>query len=511
MSSRLVRGILTVLVAANAHGAAAQSRSVPRQLSLGEALSYARQNSPTYRQVLNDEGPASAAVRAAYGALFPTLSGSSGVGYSRAGRQTFANQIFSQGSPTISSSYSIGASWNLSLRALIAPGQQRAAQRVVEENITGAGVTLTADVTTQYLAVLRATASVEVARRQLARNEEFLTLARARQSVGQTTIIDVRQAEVGRGRSQVTLLRALQAETEAKIELLRRLGVAADAGVDSLRLTESFQLIEPKYSLESLLQAAGVENPGIRAADAQNESARYGVRSAKSAYLPSFSISTGLSGFTQQYTDINPQLAGALSSAQGIADNCAFQNGILSRLTSTHPAPNGGLIADCNSYAGLDGTGTELQADITQSIRDRNSGWPFSYTRQPWSISAGVSIPIWDGFARAQGVSQARAAEDDARESLRARRLEVAGGVQARLGTVRTAFEAATIQETNRALAREQLQLAQDRYRVGQGTALEVTDAQNAVTQAEADYVTAVYDYHQAVVALEAAVGRPLR
>ena len=45
----------------------------------------------------------------------------------------------------------------------------------------------------------------------------------------------------------------------------------------------------------------------------------------------------------------------------------------------------------------------------------------------------------------------------------------------------------------------------------GAGTALEVSDAQNAVQQAEGDYVNAVYDYHKAIAALEAAVGRPLR
>jgi outer membrane protein TolC len=46
---------------------------------------------------------------------------------------------------------------------------------------------------------------------------------------------------------------------------------------------------------------------------------------------------------------------------------------------------------------------------------------------------------------------------------------------------------------------------------VGAGTALEVSDAQAAVQQAEGDYVNAVYDYHKAITALEAAVGRPLR
>jgi outer membrane protein TolC len=38
-----------------------------------------------------------------------------------------------------------------------------------------------------------------------------------------------------------------------------------------------------------------------------------------------------------------------------------------------------------------------------------------------------------------------------------------------------------------------------------------VADAQNAVQAAEGDYVNAVYAYHKAIAALEAAVGRPLR
>ena len=74
-----------------------------------------------------------------------------------------------------------------------------------------------------------------------------------------------------------------------------------------------------------------------------------------------------------------------------------------------------------------------------------------------------------------------------------------------------TAYQAIGVQGTSRAAAQDQLRLAQDRYRLGAGTALEVSDAQNAVQQAEGDYVNAVYDYHKAIVALEAAVGRPLR
>ena len=83
--------------------------------------------------------------------------------------------------------------------------------------------------------------------------------------------------------------------------------------------------------------------------------------------------------------------------------------------------------------------------------------------------------------------------------------------VQARFLALHTSYRAIAVQQANRAAARDQLRLAQDRYRLGAGTSLEVSDAQNAVQQAEGDYVNSIYDYHKAIAALEAAVGRPLR
>jgi outer membrane protein TolC len=74
-----------------------------------------------------------------------------------------------------------------------------------------------------------------------------------------------------------------------------------------------------------------------------------------------------------------------------------------------------------------------------------------------------------------------------------------------------SAYQAIAVQTKSREAARDQLRLAQDRYRLGSGTSLEVSDAQNAVQRAEGDYVNAVYVYHKSLTALEAAVGRPLR
>jgi hypothetical protein len=49
---------------------------------------------------------------------------------------------------------------------------------------------------------------------------------------------------------------------------------------------------------------------------------------------------------------------------------------------------------------------------------------------------------------------------------------------------------------------------AEERYRLGSGTVLELSDALNAVTRADAAYINAVYDNHRALVALFASIGR---
>ena len=54
-------------------------------LSLQEALKQARANSPTYRQTLNDAGPAKWGVRNAYGSLLPSVSVGVGPGLHRLG------------------------------------------------------------------------------------------------------------------------------------------------------------------------------------------------------------------------------------------------------------------------------------------------------------------------------------------------------------------------------------------------------------------------------------------
>jgi outer membrane protein len=250
---------------------------------------------------------------------------------------------------------------------------------------------------------------------------------------------------------------------------------------------------------------ADEQNPLLRSLRARQDASTWNARAARSEFLPTLSLQAGWSGFTQEFTDERLLLNSTLSGAQSDAARCQYDNQVRTALDL------GGQVGDCFGAFGLNGSGTALDDQVARQIRDANNAFPFDYTGQPFQANLRISLPIFTGLSRSLRLSQARAQEQDADEDVRARRLQVRSDVHARFLAMQTSYQAIAVQEANRASARDQLRLAQDRYRLGAGTSLEVSDAQNAVQQAEGDYVNAVYDYHKAVAALEAAVGRPLR
>jgi len=159
----------------------------------------------------------------------------------------------------------------------------------------------------------------------------------------------------------------------------------------------------------------------------------------------------------------------------------------------------------------MNATGTALDPVLAQQIIDANNTFPWNFTTQPFQIFAGISLPIFNGLQRETRVSQAKAQRDDATEEVRAQSLLVRSQVTSRYLAIGAAYQAIGVAEANKAAAADQLRLAQDRYRLGQGTALELSDAEGAVQRADGTYVDAIYGFHKAVVALEEAVGQPLR
>jgi outer membrane protein len=154
------------------------------------------------------------------------------------------------------------------------------------------------------------------------------------------------------------------------------------------------------------------------------------------------------------------------------------------------------------------GTGI-LTADQLAVERAKNQ--PFKFNKAPFSMTASLNLPIFNGFFREQNLEQARVNRDNAAYDLRARNLQLATDVtQAYLNLV-TAAKTVELQTQIAAKAAEDVALNESSFRVGAKTFLDVSTARGIYEKAQIDRVNSVYDYHKAFAALENAVGRPLR
>jgi outer membrane protein len=227
---------------------------------------------------------------------------------------------------------------------------------------------------------------------------------------------------------------------------------------------------------------------------------------ARSSYLPSLSMSAGISGWARQAgnTDflVNQSLEQARGSLAQQAQSCTLLNQISSGLT--RPLPN--TPADCSQYA----LTPAREAELRRQVESSNQGFPFGYRREPFNMSVTVSLPVFDGFSRERQVEQARIQRTDADLRIRAEQLRIETEVGAALANVQTARRSAELETRNAALAGQQLELARERYRVGAASFIELQDAETAKARADRALLTSMYQFHENLAALEAAVGRSL-
>ena len=478
--------------------AAAAAQEAPRALTLEEAVTLAHQNNPDYRAQLNDAGLASWGVREAYASFLPSVSVGGGVSYQSGGEARIGNftadDIGLGETPSYYySSYSLGVTLGLDGSSFYRVGQQKAAQRAARASTDAAAQTLETQVTRQYLAALRLRDAVALAEAELERAEANLALTEARYAVDAATAIEAKQAEVGRGRAQVELLRARSGFRTEKLRLLQVMGVEGGADIE---LTTDVEVFDPAWDLETLVQAAQSSHPSLASARATVESAESGVGMARSAYWPRLAISTGLSGFTRRVGNDQFLLDEAAQSMDNAREQCEDTNLLLARLNPPLPPQ------DCSQFQVTD----QMRADIL----NRNSQFPFNFETEPASVSLSLSLPIFQGLSRQRQLESARVQAEDARLRARSQELEVRTSVETSYRELETAYEAVQLEERNRALAADQLRLARERYRVGSASFLELMEAEAVKARADRAYLLGVYTFQEALAALEAAVGQDL-
>ena len=487
--------VLAALALASAASAASAQTAMPSPgapLTLDDAISLARRNNPAYLLQANGRRTADAAVRSARGALLPSADASFGSRYQQGGQQVFNGLSFTNSSDAIQSSYGLNLSYRVSSASFVNPKAAMANRDAVEADITGSGEQLRAAVTQQYLSVLQAQARSALQDTLVLTASTQLDLAKAKVAVGSGTSLDIRRAEVALGQQQVALLTARNNVEVEKLRLFQQMGVPQPEGV---RLTTDFPIDPPNIALDALLDMARRQNPAIVALRSRERAAGLNVKVAQAAYTPTLSLSTGWGGNSYQYTDANFLVNQARAGVLGQQSQCFQQDSIRTRVGL--PAGNCGAIQF-----------TDAQAD---AIRSKNSQFPFKFQRSPLALSAQLSIPLFDNFNREERVQQAAVNRDDAAYNVKAKDLALTADVTQAYLTLRTSAQTVALQEQNALKAKEELAFAEERYKVGASTFLDVVTSRGTYEQALIDRVNAVYDYHKAFAALENAVGHPLR
>lgn len=445
-----VRIAMVALVLHCAAAQAAAQEAPPDPLHPTDAVAYARDHSPAYRQLLNDAEVARARTRAAWGAFLPTLSLSAGTG---AGTSTVVTGEDDAGQPirlaepldftSSSSSQSVGMSMMLfdgggSFQELAA---ERAAADATRARIDEGALALDARVLTLYWQAVQRARAIGVEQALLDAAHERLDAIERMVAIAAAGPEDVLGAEVDVASAELALERARGAAQRGRLALLEAMGAPLDA--QPTLAGEPPAPVDPAtLDAAALVARALAAHPTLLAVQASAEAAEQSLDAARAGYWP--------------------RISGSARFGRSI-----------------------GL----SSYEAL----------FEPDPQNRSLGFDLS-----------VSLPIFQGFRTQLATEQAAAARDDARADVRAGRLAVEGRVRTALSDLQYAWRALEVAERVARLSADRLMMAQERYRIG---ALDFTQLQSVVeraAQAERDALDARFAYAIARVALEEAVGGEL-
>ncbi len=124
-----------------------------------------------------------------------------------------------------------------------------------------------------------------------------------------------------------------------------------------------------------------------------------------------------------------------------------------------------------------------------------------------WSLFARAAASLFTGWRETARVDEAVAGLRAARANVAAREQQIYFELCGGLASLDTARERQALTELIVREAEESLALVGERYKVGKASAIEVTDAQVALTKARADQVKARFDHQTAVAQIQHAIG----
>ncbi len=279
---------------------------VARPIALHDAVALGEQNGLAAIQSRGTVRNAQSAVRTARGALLPSLS------VSLNQNNTSGNQLNPYTgvvTPRVASkpwNYSTGLNSSVNLfdggRRLNEVKRARYDVSAAEASEVNQKYNLALQVKTQYYAILAAREAEGAAQAQLQQAQEQLKTSILRTRAGVVTLSDSLRSVIALGNAQLALITARNNVRVASAALTRLIG------------SETLVTAQPSDTLDvglapvdsTALAALLDEGPQVRASEAQLESAKSAVKSARTPYLPSLDLTFSRGGTAaNQYYGLN--------------------------------------------------------------------------------------------------------------------------------------------------------------------------------------------------------------
>lgn len=449
---RAIRASIALAALLTVSAATAVAQAPPDTLTLADALRLARENSPQYRQALNDIRVASAQVRQSWGAFLPSLSAS--IGYSgmstrtSTGEGNFGEVIEDEERVVESSSASHGVSARLMLfdggamfrRVSAARAQEAAAEATVAASLSR----LDAAVERAWHDAQRAERLIELEERLLASAKERLERSEQLFRLAAATQVDVLGAQVDVASQEQILAAARDEARKSRLALLEMIG--------------------------------------LRPQDAE-----------------SFAIPAGMpAAFDPAALDMDALVAQALQASPVVLHQQALAE-----------------AADRQASAARAARWPSIDANLSYSRSLREPGafdafGRFNAQQRGFSFGLSATLPIFSNFRTAANIAQAEANAEDAREQERATRLQTEREVRAAVIDLENAYRQLALAEQKAALSAQRLELATEQYRLGALDFLRLQRVIDETSNAERQALDARYGFVRARVALEEKLGAPL-
>lgn len=441
---------LNATVSENTQAAAQDSspNGAPLTLTLSDAVGRAQKNSPDFQRALT-------AVKIAHGnqvqaraAMLPSISdltsylNTQGNGISPVGRFVTNDGIH------VYNEYAVvhqdmPASFFQDLGPKKAAYQKAVADADAQLAKRGLVVTVTQD----YYALLVAQRAYATAQQSLTSAQHFLNISQQLEKGGEVAHQDVIRFELQASQAQRDLDEAQLAMSEARLNLAVLLFPTFN---QDFTIVDDLDTPPVLPSFKQTEAMAGNQNPEVAAALASYKSARVDVASARSDFLPSFSIDF----------DYGIQ-----------ANHFAFES-----------------------------------VDTTDLIKGPD-GKPPVQQNLGYFVTYSMNLPVWDWGARISKLHQAEEQRDSAKLDLLFARRKAISLLHSYYDESQVAWNDLASLRHSVDLAQQNLQLVTLQYQAGQAAVLDVLDAETALAGARNSYAAGEARYRNALATLQTITG----